>query len=153
MGFDIYGKSPKGANGEYFRNNVWFWRPLWAYVESNCSDILSQIDSEQGHFNSGHFINAEKAEKIGQRLNDLVASGETAEFQKAYTEEQEVLDLVECDICKGKGVRDDEYVKGKCNACEGKGKRKDWSTNYPFEVENVKEFAEFCLNSGGFEIY
>lgn len=25
-------------------------------------------------------------------------------------------------------------------------------TSYPFSAANVKEFAEFCLNSGGFEI-
>ena len=25
-------------------------------------------------------------------------------------------------------------------------------THYPFSVENVQDFAEFCMNSGGFEI-
>jgi hypothetical protein len=28
MGMDVYGKEPKSDKGEYFRNNVWWWRPL-----------------------------------------------------------------------------------------------------------------------------
>ena len=40
----------------------------------------------------------------------------------------------------------------KCNGCEGKGKRKDWMTNYPFSLENVKAFADFLEKCGGFEI-
>ena len=27
--------------GEYFRNNVWWWRPLWDYVYSLCDDFIS----------------------------------------------------------------------------------------------------------------
>jgi len=29
----------------------------------------------------------------------------------------------------------------------------DWARNYPFEEENVREFAEFCAESGGFQIF
>ncbi|QOR55575.1 MAG: hypothetical protein UMS36scaffold28_65 [Phage 59_13] len=29
MGMDVYGVKPKSKQGEYFRNNVWSWRPLW----------------------------------------------------------------------------------------------------------------------------
>ena len=29
---------------------------------------------------------------------------------------------------------------------------KDFNKHYPFDIENVKEFAEFCIDSGGFEI-
>jgi hypothetical protein len=32
MGFDVYGKSARSEKGEYFRNNVWWWRPLAEYV-------------------------------------------------------------------------------------------------------------------------
>ena len=27
--------------GEYFRNNVWFWRPLWKYVCEVCDDFMT----------------------------------------------------------------------------------------------------------------
>ena len=27
MGMDVYGLEPRKEKGEYFRNNVWWWRP------------------------------------------------------------------------------------------------------------------------------
>ena len=30
--------------------------------------------------------------------------------------------------------------------------RKKWQADYPFDATNVKEFAKFCMQSGGFEI-
>ena len=30
--------------------------------------------------------------------------------------------------------------------------KRKWNASYPFSVENVKEFAEFCRFSGGFKI-
>jgi len=35
--------------GYYFRNNVWWWRPLWMYVADVCSDVLSEEEIEAGH--------------------------------------------------------------------------------------------------------
>ena len=40
--------------GIYFRNNNWWWRPLWIYVYDNCKDILT-----------------EKAKRIATRLTKL----------------------------------------------------------------------------------
>ena len=75
-----------------------------------------------------------------------------------YKEEREKflgkLPEVECNICDGSGYRNmnDSNVSTICNACEGKGTRADFDTNYPFDIENVLEFAEFCEHSGGFRI-
>ena len=30
MGFDIYGLKQLENEDNYFRNNCWWWRPLWA---------------------------------------------------------------------------------------------------------------------------
>ena len=84
MGMDVYGLNPTtkapprpehddfdsedwkayfdGQNeaGQYFRNNVWFWRPLWDYVSTACSDYITEEDLENGHSNSGHIIGAEQ---------------------------------------------------------------------------------------------
>ena len=30
--------------GSYFRNNVWFWRPLWSFVCVSCDDFLKEKD-------------------------------------------------------------------------------------------------------------
>ena len=46
--------------GIYFRNNVWYWRPLWQYVTVSCDDILTEKDMERGDYNDGHIISKTK---------------------------------------------------------------------------------------------
>ena len=41
---------------------------------------------------------------------------------------------------------------GWCNGCDGVGTTESWLAGYPFSEENVKEFAEFLMDSGGFQI-
>ena len=138
--------------GRYFRNNVWWWRPLWNYVCFICDDILDEEDQNNGHGNGGHQINEKKAEVIASRLNLYIENGEAEYFAK---ERQVALDAEpdeDCEYCNATGKRDDEYVKGECNGCQGKGTRRPWDNNYPFDVDNLKEFAKFCEQSGGFEI-
>jgi hypothetical protein len=57
--------------GIYFRNNAWWWRPLWIYVYDNCKDILTEKDYESGHYNDGHKISDTKAKRIATRLTKL----------------------------------------------------------------------------------
>jgi len=153
MGFDVYGVDSKNKKGEYFRNNCWWWRPLWEYVYLVCKDIISEKEFEKGMYNDGFKFNEDKALEISERLKFEVKDGETKKYEKSYKEELEAKSDVVCDICKGKGTRDDKYVKGKCNGCGGKGKRRPSSTYYPFSQENVEEFIVFTRNSGGFEIH
>tara|TARA_Y100000356_G_C11131374_1_gene220255 strand:+ start:356 stop:658 length:303 start_codon:yes stop_codon:yes gene_type:complete len=47
--------------GVYFRNNVWWWRPLWSYVVNLCEDILTEEDIQHGSYNDGHEISQKKS--------------------------------------------------------------------------------------------
>ena len=58
--------------GAYFRNNVWWWRPLWSFVCEHCHDILTQEDMNNGSYNDAHIISRRKAEAIAQRLEKLL---------------------------------------------------------------------------------
>ena len=154
MGFDIHGMNPKtdipappkpelnsdigwndeiekqwnvyseweSISGVYFRNNVWDWRPLWHFVTAVCSDILTEKDIERGSFNDGHEISKTKSARIGKRLHKLIKNGEVMMYEEGYKEHVESLS--------------DE----------------DWNKSYPFSESNVKSFADFCINSGGFTI-
>ena len=115
-------KFQKANPGIYFRNNVWWWRPLWSYVCEQFPDILGERHEEAGSYNDGHAISASKAIKIGIGLTAKLESGEVEEYAKSFEQEREKLD-------------DD-----------------NWDKSYPFNVENVEAFAKFCLESGGFEI-
>ena len=152
MGFDLYGIKAISKKGEYFRNNVWWWRPLWVYVCEACSDILTEEDMNAGHFNDGYKIDAEKSRRIAARLGALIKEKKVLQYSDEYNSELESLPDEKCDLCKSTGERHDKYVDGQCNVCAGRGKVRPSDTWYPFKVENIKEFAKFCRASGGFEI-
>ena len=58
--FDAKDIFEKENVGYYFRNNVWWWRPLLDYVYQLNDDILTEEDYEHGHFNDGHEITEEQ---------------------------------------------------------------------------------------------
>ena len=138
--------------GYYFRNNVWWWRPLWMYVADVCSDVLSEEEVEAGHSNSGYLYTEEQAEKIAQLLQRELILGNTLEYQKEYQDELDNLEQVDCNLCNTTGVRNDDYVQGQCNGCAGTGKTDSFAKSYPFDAENVQEFQRFVQASGGFRV-
>ena len=116
--------------GIYFRNNVWWWRPLWDYVWKLCGDddcveafdfaadrVITREQYEEGHHNSGAEINVHQAELIALRLNHAIKMGWTKKYKEQYETD----------------TKDDEH-------------------QYPFHEDNVKAFADFCHDSGGFSI-
>jgi hypothetical protein len=151
MGFDLCGTAMNGEE-TYFRNNVWWWRPLWNYVCEVCD--IDKETAERGCYNDGHLIDGNQARIMAEKLRREIAIGNTAKYAEEYRKEQKEMPDETCDICGGKGVRNDKIVQGKCNGCDGKGKRRPWATHYPFSVENVKEFCDFLeISERGFNIW
>lgn len=114
-------KWEKGNPGVYFRNNCWWWRPLWNYCYAVADDIIPEEVYSNGHCNDGAGLDADDAELLGKRLLETIDSGECLKYQAKYMEYQE--------------NSDDEFA-----------------SSYPFDIDNVKNFANFCIESGGFEI-
>lgn len=175
MGFDLYGKKPNGSTppvvdwddkksvaayfkwqdttkGGYFRNNCWWWRPLWEFVCEVCADIITDEEKESGHTNSGHLITADQALTISARLTHLIDQGEVLKYERKYMHHLASLPDEICWLCHGTGRRKDMVVKTGCNACNGTGRKRPTECDYPFNEDNVREFATFCKYSGGFEI-
>jgi hypothetical protein len=171
MGMDVYGKSPTSEVGSYFRNNVWWWRPLWEYCETQHPEICSGVS---GAYNDGDGLDADGAAELGKALLADVASGKTKAYGDKYREWQKSLPKEPCTYCATTGIRTDDVGKdmgqdkkelddedkvlygrthGWCNGCDGAGWTDNFALNYPFDSENVQQFAEFCLASGGFEIW
>ena len=65
MGFDIIGLNAKSKKGEYFRNNVWAWRPLQCLILILCSEFLSTEQQENLSWNNGYEYDAKTAKRIG----------------------------------------------------------------------------------------
>ena len=171
MGMDVYGKAPKNETGEYFRRNVWGWRPLWGCVEELGPDIAEKDESPQT--NDGDGLNAEDSIALGYALLNAVEKGEVKKWIDEFRTAQADLPMEDCRICNSTGIRTDEVGRqagqhdrklddeiavivgrefGWCNGCNGLGKQESIFTSYGVEEECVTEFADFLINSGGFEI-
>ena len=156
---EAYFSWQQNTPGAYFRNNVWYWRPLWNFVCEVCNDILTEKDMEKGMENSGHVISKTKAKKIASRLRKM--DKDLEDHQIGHERHMSNLKDVECDICYGTGRRNDDIgVSARnadpdytCNGCDGKGTRRPFAASYPFDADNVREFGKFCSDSGGFDIW
>ena len=111
------------TDGAYFRNNVWFWRPLWNFVTGCCADILTENDISSGYMNDGHRISKTKSKRIARRLRKFLSDGSVDAYETWYTRKI------------------------------GELGKDDWNKNYPFSIQNVRDFERFCEHSGGFEIW
>ena len=142
--------------GTYFRNNVWWWRPLWNFVSATCDNILTEKDIEGGNWNDGHKISKTKAGKIARKLYKLIETDQVKAYESRYKKDLASLEQVDCEICDATGSRQEPPKTGagdrECNGCNGTGKTDDWAKSYPFSEDNVRQFANFCANSGGFTI-
>lgn len=87
MSFDLYGVKPMNEKGEYFRNNVWYWRPLWIFVCETCQDILTIDQKLGGHTNNGVVVTQDQARRIAVRLSQFEERGKIAEFERMYKKE------------------------------------------------------------------
>jgi len=122
----LIGVKPKKKVGDYFRNNVWHWRRLAEFVIDLNKDILTLEDAEQFSWNNGYKITKRKAEKIAVRLKEALKNKSK---YKEYLKTSEKF-----------------WIK------RSKKIAKKGESAWPFSWDNVKEFAEFCENSGGFRI-
>ena len=179
MGMDVYGNRPTTETGEYFRRNVWGWRPLSIYVEEMHPELYSAC--EHWHTNDGDGLDAETARELAAALRADVANGQAKSYVEIRDRGLKSLPNEECFLCAGTGVRRDavgyqagqpERVipkdakgendvgphprageKGWCNGCEGRGFSRPAEVRYGLEENDLLEFAAFCEASGGFKIW
>jgi hypothetical protein len=170
MGMDVYGVNAENKTGEYFRRNVWGWRGLWDYC-LDTYEIANKVAN--GHSNDGDGLNAEDSRLLAEQMYSDIASGASQDYITARNHRLASLDRPACKTCDGTGIRTDEVgvfhdmptrelspemasltgrTHGFCNACSGEGKTDDWETNYSLDLDDIKEFAEFLENCGGFKI-
>lgn len=155
MGMDVFGKSATSEVGEYFRRNVWGWRPLWQYVEDTHSDLARLVEYPQS--NDGDGLDAEASEELARRLRNDLLDGTAEDYVTARTLLLDAMPDLVCEICEGTGQRPDglygvEWKEKGCNGCNGTGSKRPWDTYYDLDVDDIKEFADFLESCGGFSI-
>jgi len=152
-------------SGTYFRNNVWWWRPLADYV-LRYTKVIPENEHEHWGYNDCYEVSQENAEMISQQLDHLVKSGHCKTYADQFEKNRKIIEKHNDKIEKqlDKFCKEVEKKLGKSNLApnefpiEDKKKwdkiydKKNFNGNYPFSVDNVKEFSDFCKNSGGFTI-
>ena len=83
---DYYNSNP----GVYFRNNVWWWRPLWDFVCMQCGEFMTEKQREGGNWNDGRLIDQETAAKIGTKLEILLKDGTVKRWEKHIKTRNEI---------------------------------------------------------------
>ena len=110
-------KYQKENPGIYFRNNVWWWRPLWAYVCEICEDVMTEDNLTAGDYNDGKIIPEEIVQRMVEKLMVEIALENHTKYEKRHTEALKELPLKACRYCKGTGVRKLEGKEQNCNVC------------------------------------
>jgi hypothetical protein len=164
MGFDLYGNNKGNSTGEYFRNNVWWWRRLADYVCEH-TKVVNEKDFEKWQYNDGHQVSKEEAEQIANQLEHLISTGHTEKYAKKVQKEIKVAKTTNKNVDKlfedlhravavatGKELVPNEYPKVLKEQWDKIYKLRDSRENYQFNIQNVKEFIQFCRNSNGFRI-
>ena len=156
--------------GEYFRANVWFWRPIWNFVCEVCPDILTEEDFKRGQYNDNHLIEEDRAKDIAKRLREKMDLAK--ERQKKYESEAPNKDKFNTMLEDAGRFIFEKISKPKSEliTCPGDMQIHDpenykrWETlthydnikfdemSYPINAKAIEEFAEFAEHSGGFRI-
>jgi hypothetical protein len=151
--------------GEYFRANVWFWRPIWNFVCASCDDFLSDDDINAGLSNSGDEICKTKANRIASRLRKLDKQGiiQTWEdemmipYNEAKIHNKKVdaeLDVFQdkMRIKYGSDIVPSNYDVHDKPIWDSIYHKRSWASSYPPSRDAIVRFGVFCGESGGFAI-
>ena len=159
---DVYGLKPKNPKGEYFRNNVWWWHPLWDYCCQTCPEITLRVTN--GHDNSGDGLGSVSSRKLGLRIQELIKNGSAEKYITEYYDHLNALPDEPCFCVKESifQIFSEEILLPKslgnkdpnpeCKTCKGLGVQPNWNKSYHISLENIQNFAEFLVNCGGFQI-
>jgi hypothetical protein len=165
MGFDLYGKKAKTEKGEYFRNNVWWWRRLAKFVCER-TGVVDDKDKEAWQYNDGHLVSSNEATQIAKQLRYLIKTGQVDKYQNEVEQERQKAELRNNKVKKLLDKLEKKAVELSGNAdiapfeypspLDEKWKKiynmRDNNSDYPFTKDNVEEFIQFCEDSNGFTI-
>ena len=70
--------------GVYFRNNVWWWRPLWDYIQERLN-----WNADEGHYNDGFEVSEEIALKIAAIIKQDNDTGYLKTYEITHNRSQE----------------------------------------------------------------
>ena len=146
MGFDINGIKPKNEKGEYFRNNVWWWRKLWLLIGAQ-GEELYRIQNKLGSAYPEDFEDIRHTQFIEnwRDLNNQGHANDGVTYKKEY--HKHVIDTIEWCLKE----KDKEHMNDFFDWIDEE--YGDKANDYPFTWENAEDFLKFLKANEGFEIW
>jgi len=152
--------------GHYFRNNVWWWRPLANYVLQLMGNEFTEDEQKSWHHNDGYEVSEEQARKIADRLEQELKTKRVKAVEMFYKvkmkkaeKENKIVEQKHEELKKivaEKTGKDNlvprDYPEPFNTQWEDIQKQFNYESSYPFSEDNVIEFMQFCRQSGGFQI-
>jgi hypothetical protein len=136
VGMDVVGRQPSSKAGEYFRANVWAWRPIHALIVELCSDLLDEAMLRSLSFNDGAGPAEQRAcTEMANRFEwwmEHHTAGHSLEFEGVRVTPE------------GRFVTDEELAQDP-----------DLETISPYQVadDHLKQWIEFLRHCGGFQVW
>ena len=78
-------------SGTYFRNNVWWWRPLADYV-LGFTKVIPENEKEHWGYNDCYEVSQEYAEMISKQLDHLIKSGHCKAYADKFEENRKLIE-------------------------------------------------------------
>lgn len=99
MGMDVIGRKPTSKTGKYFRNNVWWWHPLWDYIETVAPHLAQRVKAP--HSNDGDGLRGSKqCIELAAILQNEIDTGKTATYATEYQQRLDAMPDEPC-FCNG----------------------------------------------------
>lgn len=134
MGMDVYGRKPRSPEGEYFRANIWSWRPIHEMIEK--TNVLPQEMVEDMSYNDGAGPDNKQALLLAAALENMV-DGMDDDHEFLLTSE------ISGPIAQMLTALSEQGI----SVISPRG------PVYTTDVSHVREFIAFCRASGGFEVW
>jgi hypothetical protein len=128
--------------------------------------VIEEEDKKYWQSNDNHLVNGETAMQIAKQLRALIKNGtvskaiheveeETKEAEQNNKFVNRLHEMLREKVEKETGRKDlapRDYPKEDHDTWDWIQSKYNYGSSYPFTMENVKEFIEFCESSNGFTI-
>jgi hypothetical protein len=159
MGMDVKGRKPKDNKGEYFRANVWSWRPIHFLMDvANSLSPINPIVNEDlwkaMEYNDGAGLdNQNSCDRLADAFEKLLNNPKTIESfglvvskKSGKCSEMRISFPVDNDYCIDS--RDGHFVK------KGETIPNEYLISpYCVNENHLREFIEFLRSCGGFSVF
>ena len=128
--------------------------------------VITQEIEEWGNENSGKEVNGKTAKKWGELILWDISEGNPRDYEEEYMQEYklaqehnnqiekalEILSEVVKAETGDENIVPNDYPKEHRKSWDELWAKRNHQGSYPFSEENLKEFAQFMIESGGFQI-